>query len=327
MRIRIFRFLLLFIVGVFILGLYINTASASRTRSGSGVLGTDATRESTIIGYLNGQIEGSVTATEGSLEVYVIHNDDYVDASSINSLECIVYEQGTTVTFNFAVLTEGDWVLILQNTNPYEVHYQFSWTSTEPEEILIDVVSPVAIPTFLFLIALGYVITIQRGAIPDFKDYSKNSQLSATIGFVFILLSLILPNVMQLNRSGNQGNMLVALLWTLTSDDFRLHFASSQNPFVWIMPLVLIGPTLLFPFSVMSYYQGRITKRQMVKRGIISIIPLLVITGLGLLTLLISPSYPLIILPLPLVFILGLIVSKYVPAPTVSDIFGDSKTE
>jgi hypothetical protein len=277
-------------------------------------LGTDRTRESTITGYLNGQIEGTVTGTEGPLEIYVIHSDDYVDASSISSFDCIVYEYTASSEFSFSVLKEGDWVLVLRNPNSYDVHYSFSWTSTEPEEIIVNVVAPVAIPSFLFVIALGYIITVQRGVIPDFEDGGRNSQLSSTIGFVFILASLLLPIIVQLNILRFEVDMLVSLLWTLYPRELNLHFTSPQNPFNWIMPLTLFGPTLLYPFAIMQYYQGRKTRKQTIIIGFASLIPVIVPTLLGALALLLSPSYPLVVIPLPLVYILGLIITKYIPA-------------
>ncbi|MFW9849661.1 MAG: hypothetical protein ACFFF4_10990 [Candidatus Thorarchaeota archaeon] len=310
MRVQIWRFISFILVGAFLLSLCISPIAASRTRGGSGVLSTNESRESTINGYLNGEIEGTVTATEGPLEIYVIHDDDYEDVASISSFDCIVYEQTAYSVFSFSVLKEGDWVLILRNSNSYEVHYEFTWTSYGTGERIASTTSPMVLPLFLFLIALGYVISAQRGIIPEVKLSDTNPRYHTIIGLVFILLTLLIPVSIQIGLGSRQSILWMSLLWDLLYQ---------SNPYAWIYPILFAGTTILYPFAMMSYYQGRMTKRRMIVIGMVSILPILSMGVLGLLTLLLSPSFPLRIIPLPVVFILGLLVTKYIPAPKVPE--------
>lgn len=309
------------LLGLCILMLCISPVSATRTRSGRGTLSAGDTRESTLNGHSRGLIEGIVNATEGHLEIYVLHSDDYVDLPSLNTLDCIVYEEEMFHEFSFDVTFEGDWVLILRNPNVYNVNYEFSWTSYEPGEISIVQFGPMIFPLFLFLIGLGYVITVQRGVIPDKESTVQDSLLPATIGLGFIGLSLILPVQLQItptSTSGSPDNVLFALLWKLTifGDGLAFQWANLASPYSWISPLLFIGPTFLFPFALIYYYQNRISKRRMVELGFVSVLPILSMTVIGLMGSLFSPLTRLyLVVPLPLVLILGLVAVKFKPIP------------
>lgn len=87
MELRGTRFVSLIMLGMFVFLLCVNPTSAVRTNTGSSTLSTGEYIENTLIGYSNGRIEGSVNATEGPLEIYVIHSDDYVNVSSINIID------------------------------------------------------------------------------------------------------------------------------------------------------------------------------------------------------------------------------------------------
>ena len=89
-----------------------------------------------------------------------------------------------------------------------------------------------------------------------------------------------------------------------------------------MFPLLFFGPAFLYPYALMSYYQGRITKRRSIKIGFIGILPILALAVLAFSGPLIFHATGLFILiPLPLVFILGLLVTKLIPAPKMSSEF------
>ena len=228
-----------------------------------------------------GRIEGTVNTNEGPLEIYVIHSDDYVNLSSINIIDCIVYEYDLFLEFRFDVTREGEWVLVLRNPNAFNVTFGFTWSSYDPDEgPIISSVSPVVFSLFLFLIGLGYVITVQRGVYPEVRTTETNSFLPAIVGLVFIGLSLLLPSYFHLtlvNASSSSDNVLVSLLWklTITVDGFSFQLVNFTNPYAGVLPLLFMGSAFFYPFALMSYYQGRITKRHSVKIGFIGILPIL----------------------------------------------------
>jgi len=329
MKLRLVRFVHLAFLVVCILLLCLNPISAARTRSGSGTLSADGTRESSLPGYPNGRIEGLINATEGPLEIYVVHSDDYEDLSSLNTLECIVYEYEVFLEFGFDVSIDGDWILILRNPNAYDVHYELTWTSYEPGELSFFTFGVMVFPLFLFLIGLGYVITIQRGVFPETKTSQTSSLLPAIIGFASIAFALLLPFHYQLTSAGaysSPDNTLFSFLWkiVITADGSSFQIADLSNPYAMISPLLLAGPIFLYPYALMYYYQGRMEKSRMMKFGFISVLPIIAMSAMGLIGWLLSPSNRLYLaIPLPLVLIIGLIVVKLVPAPNQKQLFSN----
>ncbi|MHA1577811.1 MAG: hypothetical protein ACTSU3_10660, partial [Candidatus Thorarchaeota archaeon] len=199
------------------------------------------------------------------------------------------------------------------------VAFGFTWTSYDPNPTM-SFISPIVFPLFLFLIGLGYVITVQKGGIPEARTTETNLLLPAVVGLVFIGLSLLLPFWLHLTLTyvpTSPDNVLTSLFWELriTAEGFSFQLASSTNPYAWIFPLIFMGPPFLYPFALMYYYQGRITKRRLVKIGFIGILPILVMAVLAF----IAPEF--LVIPLPLAFILGLVVTKYIPVPTEASEF------
>ena len=324
---RMVRFVPLFMLGMFVFLLCINPTSATRSRSGSGTLSTGEDYETTLIGEAGGRIEGMVNATEGPLEIYVINSENYVNLSSINIPGCIVYEINSYLEFSFDVTTGGEWTLILRNTNAFNVTFGFILTSYDPDpNPTMSFISAIVFPSFLFLIGLGYVITVQKGVFPEARTTKTDPLLPAVVGLVFIGLSLLLPYVIQLTSSIDSSyadNMMVSLLWEvrITAEGFSFQLVNSTNPYAWIGPMLFMGPPFLYPFALMYYYQGRITKQRMIKIGFVGILPILVTTVMSSIGFLFSPTAPLLAIPLPIVFILGLVIAKYIPAPVETSEF------
>ena len=328
MELRGTRFVSLIMLGMFVFLLCVNPTSAVRTNTGSSTLSTGEYIENTLIGYSNGRIEGSVNATEGPLEIYVIHSDDYVNVSSINIIDCIVYEYDLLLEFRFDVTREGEWVLILRNPNAFNVTFGLTWSSYDADESpILSNISTTIFSLFFVVIVVGYIITVKRSVHSDVGTGETNPFLPAIVGFVFIGLSLLLPSLLHLNStnaSGSSENVLGSLLWelTITVDGFSFQLVNSINPYAWMFPLLFFGPAFLYPYALMSYYQGRITKRRSIKIGFIGILPILALAVLAFSGPLIFHATGLFILiPLPLVFILGLLVTKLIPAPKMSSEF------
>ena len=276
------NFVIFFIIWTLFIGSGIHTVSGDRMRSGNGVLATGQVFTRTIDGSPNGRIEVSIDATEGPLWIFVLQSDRYVNVSSIQSFDCVVHELDSHLEDSFSVDTPGEWILVLQNTNPFDVHFEYTLTSIEASTVAVTTFTISITTIYLLLTLVGYIYYAHRGVLPELANAMSNSKRPAIIGAIFILFSLLLPGM----------------------------------PYAMLLPLLFIGPTALFPFALMSYYQGRSTKHRMVVMGVLSILPSLVLVSLSGLSMLINPTYPLIEIPLPLVFILGLVVSKYIPAPT-----------
>lgn len=330
MRTRYYHHVLFVYLAVLFAVCFIAPVTAYNESSGHGNISSGNSIQKSIAGYSGGRIEGSYQAHGGPLLLYVLHSDDFSGVDSIHDSDCMVLVKSTSYSFGFDVMKEGDWILVLKNPANFSIEYEVTWKSTGPLEIQIMTIGSMIFPTIIVIIGVSFAIFIRRGSVIGSSTDSRRL-LPPVMGLILLILSFLTPFGIQAEFQNTlfSGFLVVSPVWTFTLSNgvTNFGFGNISNPFYWLATLILFGPMLLYPYATILYYQGRTTLERTYRIGIIGLIPLLV----GCCTTLVSSfvylhSNNIIVLPLPAVLMIGVLITRIIPARSMQHTTFDMET-
>ncbi len=252
---------------------FVLSGTAIHGSRGSGTLSPGGTRVDDFSGEVGGIIEGEVILSDGEVFLYILHEDDYdPEDGTINELACIVHERASYHSFSFEVEKAGDWYMILENPCTFDITYNYTIQSIAASEIPIIMISSSFLPGLIVILSILFVGMVRRGPIE--KGNKKLESTTLISGLTLLILVFILPFHIEHEyySESNVTTEIVSVFWTLLIQDGGIEIVlnARTNPFWWISILFIMGPLLMLPFTMVSYYQGRLSFRRTIIIGILT---------------------------------------------------------
>lgn len=170
------------------------------------------------------------------------------------------------------------------------------------------------------------------------SDHSKTQSSTrqklspSIIGAVMGIIAVLAPIVISVSNYGwgEVSTMIIAMTWQASYSPWGPGYYAF-NPFMLLSTLPLTFLRIVFLVMMVRLYQGKTTKKRAILVGFACELQLVALFyGSMLLAMLLSP-YPFelyqIMIPIPILFFIGLLITKFVPPTEVTTWIEEEKTD